>query len=389
MSPDFSEADKSHQEAMRLCDLAVAARSRRDHAHAVEFFRRAFEEERRAARQVALEPSRSILLRSAASLAIECGEHREAERLIGLALSGDPPGEVADELRDLLEQVNLSRHLELKGISLSPDELQISIEGNATGYGMALSDEVIERVQATEKLLLRTAERKMSRPFRETGRAISEISKNFEFYLSTPRAASFALTLRVGYPQKQLNLPHMEQEPLREPEKIIDDLLECVDAFQAGESKRLRSLIPDETYRRNFVALAERLAPDGDQVKVVGLTVMRGGRENRVAMVRRQPEERPSRRPSERTQVEVVGRLLFANATSSDRKKIKVVDDEGVQHLFIVPDGMMGDVVKPLWEERVVALGIQRGKTTMLESITRATNRVGNGRKDPKVVKDR
>jgi hypothetical protein len=43
-----------------------------------------------------------VLHRSAASLAIECAQLREAERLIGRALAGNPPADIADELRDLL-----------------------------------------------------------------------------------------------------------------------------------------------------------------------------------------------------------------------------------------------------------------------------------------------
>ena len=67
--------------------------------------------EKKAAVEIAgdfdFEPSRSVLHRSAASLALQCGEFREAERLIAGALAGFPPDEVADELRDLLEQVYL------------------------------------------------------------------------------------------------------------------------------------------------------------------------------------------------------------------------------------------------------------------------------------------
>ncbi len=55
----------------------------------------AFAQERAAADLVAnlfdLEPTRSILHRSAAVLAVECSERREAERLIGRALAGNPP----------------------------------------------------------------------------------------------------------------------------------------------------------------------------------------------------------------------------------------------------------------------------------------------------------
>ena len=83
------------------------------------------------------EPTRSVLHRSAASLALECDEIREAERLIGRALSGNPPDEIAEELRDLLEDVYFLRHLSLRGIVLQPDEFQLSLEGDAIGFGIA------------------------------------------------------------------------------------------------------------------------------------------------------------------------------------------------------------------------------------------------------------
>jgi hypothetical protein len=51
------------------------------------------------------EPTRSVLHRSAASLAIKCGEYEEAERLIATALNGKPPDDIAAELRDLLKVV--------------------------------------------------------------------------------------------------------------------------------------------------------------------------------------------------------------------------------------------------------------------------------------------
>jgi hypothetical protein len=98
-----------HHEAMRLVDEAEAARRQGDSQLARERLREAFDRERQAADRVAgamsLEPTRSVLHRSAASLALECGALREAERLIATALSGDPPEEIAEELRDLLEQV--------------------------------------------------------------------------------------------------------------------------------------------------------------------------------------------------------------------------------------------------------------------------------------------
>lgn len=95
-----------HHEAMEWVDRAVLARRQGDRALMLECTNAAFLKERSAADLAAgrfeLEPTRSILHRSAAVLAVECGELREAERLIGRALSGNPPHDIANELRDLL-----------------------------------------------------------------------------------------------------------------------------------------------------------------------------------------------------------------------------------------------------------------------------------------------
>jgi hypothetical protein len=98
-----------HREAMRLVDEAESARRSGNVEVARERLCQAFDHERQAAdlaaADLAEEPTRSVLHRSAASLALECGALREAERLIAAALSRDPPDEIAEELRDLLEQV--------------------------------------------------------------------------------------------------------------------------------------------------------------------------------------------------------------------------------------------------------------------------------------------
>jgi hypothetical protein len=105
----MKQVQELHREAMRLADEADAARRNGDVQGARESLRQAFDHERRAADLVAgdvhQEPTRSVLHWSAASLALDCGALREAERLIAGALSGEPPDEIAEELRDLLEQV--------------------------------------------------------------------------------------------------------------------------------------------------------------------------------------------------------------------------------------------------------------------------------------------
>jgi hypothetical protein len=95
-----------HLRAMELVDRSILAKQQGDDGGSLELLRSAFEQERSAANLVAdqldFEPTRSVLHRSAASLAVECCQLREAERLIGRALAGNPPPDIADELRDLL-----------------------------------------------------------------------------------------------------------------------------------------------------------------------------------------------------------------------------------------------------------------------------------------------
>lgn len=88
----------------------------RNELEAKELYQQAFELEQEAALtflyDLENEPTRSVVFRSAASLALLCGKWRAAEKLTATGLSGNPPAEIADELRDLFEKVNVKRKLE-------------------------------------------------------------------------------------------------------------------------------------------------------------------------------------------------------------------------------------------------------------------------------------
>lgn len=124
----MSQIQTLHQQAMDLAEAAAVARLRGEFGQATQLTRQAFEQETQAANLIAnvldAEPTRSVLHRSAASLAIECGEIRTAERLIATALSGNPPPEIAEELKDLFIQINLSQYLKRQGIDIDINELQ-------------------------------------------------------------------------------------------------------------------------------------------------------------------------------------------------------------------------------------------------------------------------
>ena len=64
------------------------------------------------------EPTWSVLHRSAGWMAFNSKQYRRAEQIASKALAGEPHPEIAEELRDLWEQANSHRHLELRGVEL-------------------------------------------------------------------------------------------------------------------------------------------------------------------------------------------------------------------------------------------------------------------------------
>ncbi|GAX46319.1 hypothetical protein NIES4075_73400 [Tolypothrix sp. NIES-4075] len=79
----MSQIQAFHQQAMDLAEAAAVARLRGTPEQPAQLTRQAFEQEAQAAVLIAstldAEPTRSVLHRSAASLAIECGELQAAE----------------------------------------------------------------------------------------------------------------------------------------------------------------------------------------------------------------------------------------------------------------------------------------------------------------------
>jgi hypothetical protein len=379
----MNEISKFHDEAMNLAELAAVAKVRGDFPQADELLRKAYASEVKAAYLMievsSPEPTRSVLFRSAASLAIDCNELRDAEKLTALGLCGNPPPDIAEELRDLFERVNFQRHLDLHGVVLEDDELQMSIAGRSVSLGIAPSDQLIGRIEHARKLMFRTIERLLHRPYREAG-AMARTLREYGLFVSTPRAASFAVTLRVSRPKPPLPGFEGEVEFIHSSE-IIDEIMSCLETFSKSEERELREKIPDDAYFRNFVGIAKNLAPDGTEIRQVGFTALRRGQEKRLSLTvpRDQIRLAPERvyemeAGADGKIVTVTGRLLLADARRSGRERIQLIDDTGQAHTVIVPEGMMSDIVKPLWEERVRVTGYYqwRRREIRLQDISKA-----------------
>ncbi len=365
-----------HQRAMNLAELAHIERIKKNNSYRADtYLRQAFDLERKAALEAKelsdYEPSRSILMRSAASLALECGEIREAERLISLALSGNPPEQIANELRDLLEQVYFSRHLETRGITLNDDEFQLALAGNAVSFGIIQSSYFLNRLNSTSRLIYRTAERLSGRSYRDDGKVDKVIKESFDTFISVPRAASFAVTIKIGRPTRQL-------DAFNEKPRLVEEILTCFELYENNALDELHSHIIDEPYFNNFVSLSKQISPDGENISFVGFTAKVNNQEKKVHLTRNKrsiKEELVQGLESEsriNEPVVISGRLLYADNTRNKRE-IRLVDEQERSFKIKVPKGLMDDIVKPLWDEDVIVKGIQKTKTIIeLKEIEKA-----------------
>lgn len=102
------EVNSLHRKAMKFADESFIARLEKDREQFLHLTRLAFEKEAAAADLMVdedIEPTRSVLHRSAATLAWRCEMYADAKRLIYRALSGNPPPDIECELKDLLGEV--------------------------------------------------------------------------------------------------------------------------------------------------------------------------------------------------------------------------------------------------------------------------------------------
>ena len=361
----MKSVNELHDEAMDLAQFGILERSRGNSSRAAELFEQALAQELAAIADLEslpeqLEPTYSVLHRSAGTLALDCNNLRLAEQIAAKALAQDPPSEVAEELRDLLEQVYFQRHLEVRGVELGIDEMQMSLAGPAVGYGVVPGNEFFQRIDYSSKLIYRIIERRANRPFRERGRPARDIESNNRLFLSVPRAASFAVTLKLGHAVHQPPLP-----TLTDTSGVLHEFMELMDLVNHWALDEIERRVPDPAYRLNLLALSKKIAPDGDRIRQVGFTIAEAQGPKSVQFIRPRteftsPMESASRTDAPRT-VRLRGTLRFADATNENRNRIRVIDEEGKSHTVNVPEWLMSDIIRPMWDSEVWVEGRYEG----------------------------
>ena len=377
---DYSNTKQVHTKAMILAQDAYVSSLQGDEESAFRLYESAFELEREAAMSLVSnelkEPTRSVLFRSAASLAVKCKKFRDAEKMVAFGLAGNPPTEIANELRDLYEDINFFRHLELKDTELDSSEFLLSFSGNEVGFGKINSREFLNRYEAIEKLTYRTAERKLNVAYRKDSKVADNIKNLFEPFFSVPKAASFAVVIKLGKQSSQIEM--FANNSVQE--EVINEIVECVELINKADYTALKIKIDDENYYENFVSLTKVLAPDGDRISQTGFTIIRNGVQKGIALKRKQEtfkEEiikiKADKNEAENQQtpefVKLIGTLKIADAKQNTIQIVPLKGSNPFKQKIKVSEGL-SDVVKMYFDEVVEVTLIKRdGKTYELKEI--------------------
>lgn len=353
-----------HDQAMMMAQDALVLRETGAGAEANSLASRALHLELQAASQIpndsGSEPTRSILYRSAASLALQVGELDVVQRLVGEGLAGFPSASTRDELIALLKQAAFERRL-LEQESLTRGaHLSIRIRGAAVGYGEIAYRHLRSRFDATIGLLDRTSRRLQGQPYQSSGPA----PKNLQIFEPMVHA------INPGSFEVDIELAHREESTmsmLTTSEVVIGSVIDGLNLVQVGDIARLREYIDDQAYLLNFCLSARELAPDGEDIETVEIA----GADRLFEFTRRSPDisvpsliaEQQVVTPVIRT---VTGRLVSGNIRQSSNSIGIVTEDGGYQRLFVTEG--LEDLVKTYFNMEVrAAITIENNKFTLVD----------------------
>ncbi len=365
-----------HDRAMEFNEKAIFSLKDKDKTASDEFLEKAFEMEKRAFSQFlkesGKEPTRSILLKSALNLAMQAKLYDEAEKLCGLGLTLNLSPKFKSSLKQSLQDISFRQYLAIRSFQLDPNELQISLSGSGVGNGIIHYHEVFDRIEKVRRLVFRTAHRIKKLPYREK---LHTSNKSDEFacsLIAQPVPGSFSVTLRFGADLSHKNplFPDFDTTS-----RVIDDLLQNIELINSDQIKALESSIPDEAYRVNFLALAGKMAPDGESVKSMNLVSSRGDASRFIEFTKPQAqfrilpgtdEDSDKKKEMSEEMITLIGSLSYADA---DKDTIKVTDEDRKKHSVTVPKGLLTDIVKPYFKDTVEIQAIKKGKKLTLQDI--------------------
>ena len=281
-----------HDQAMALYSEALIAQQGGDMGSYLNLCQQALDFERDAALMLKdrydAEPTRSVLFRSAASLALKCGQHALARQLATQGLSGNPPQHIRAELQEVLDQSGFKYHWELSGLKLSQNEFRLFLNGRGVYLGFVRSDLITARTDCLQAIYMNIYERKQGRPYKRREEIDeAELLKSALYEGGQIEGADYGIVFRVAEPSSQNAAYETESS-----EVYLDEMLQCFEMLEKNDHQALREFIQDANYYTHFVHKAREIAPDGEDLSLVGFATIKKGVEQHVSFRRLKSEIR-------------------------------------------------------------------------------------------------
>ncbi len=363
------EVKRLHRKAMEYADEADILRLEGDRDQFLHFTRLALENETAAALmedEKDIEPTRSVLYRSAATLAYRCEMYVEAKRLIHTALGGYPPLEIEFELNDLLSKIKFA----LAGIELNEHTIQLGLEGKEVGYGTASTKEFASRITAFEELIKETV--KVRNRQERYSPKIVEKAEGYRIYQGETKAASFIVHLTLGRPRESL-LPG-----LVDFEQVFTLLVRNLSLIQDGDYGALETLFGSPADYGKFVKAATSFAPDGDKISSVNLQAKIENQVARLFFKRSKAELRDVPMPDIPEEAEEI-QVALGNIIR--KGVLKVADDDLESPICVLvtenrekwniegPEEIIESIGRSFWRSVVEVKGKNTSKSSTLKVI--------------------
>ena len=361
-----------HRKAMEFADEAYIGRLEKDRKKYLHFTRLALEKEAAAADLMVdedVEPTRSVLHRSAATLAWRCQEYDRAKRLAYRALAGNPPSDIEWELNDLLGTVKL----EEAGIRLGKEQLQFSLQGGEIGHGKAALSELSSRMPSIRRMLQITAN-SVYRRLSNTGDDIVERFSEIPVFIDGTAPGSFIVSLRLGMPV-QSELPGFERF-----ENVVQPFLDNLNLLERSEFYELEKELGDPADYLGFVNAARKLAPDGKKVDLVKFQASLDDQLRVVSFSRPQrflanfplpkgAEDQEAINGYQATDFDIRKTGVLKLADGLVKTKCVLVTDENAEWDIEGPEETLDAIVRAYFKRRVEVKGKRMRKRNLVDRI--------------------
>lgn len=370
-----TQFENLHQLAMEMVSKAIIQKNE-DYKTYQDLMKQAYEIECKAAYMLYgnpdIEPARSILFQSAANIASEIKMYDEAIKMVYAALSGKPPQHIAENLNDLLETIQFSRHMVKDKIEMSKNTLNISIYGPLVGSGIVLYDALKRKLDAVEKMLLRIIQRNKYPEIFNSGK-LYDLKKSFPTFIQTMEAGCLSVGLKVGLDEtKESNL--LDRQLL---ETSIEDLATDVGFLNDDDLSSLKIRIGNDDYYNSIVELYREMLPDGKNI--TGINIMAALEDKSVNLhITKTKPEFPIERTSENDQDPVTTAekgselILEGYLKMADRRKkepfVRLVlpTNNGREYKVYLDEATIDDVVSSYWDMHVALKVVKKGKQKLV-----------------------